>query len=103
VKLVEDKGILALTSEQTEELCTIAEEAARKYILSKVPRKSIEKLNVSAEAEGTRPMNLEIEVDVGLSPMLEEFDVQQLVNEAVREGFRSAERYLGELECHSRK
>ena len=92
-----------LTEEQVEELCAVAEATARKHVLSKVPRVKIEKLNVSVEAEGTRPMSLEIDVDVDLSSMMEKFDVQQLVDEAVKEGFKSAERYLRELACHLRK
>ena len=35
------EGIPELTDEQIEEICEIAEEAARKYILSKVPLKKI--------------------------------------------------------------
>jgi hypothetical protein len=100
---VGDLSIPDLAQQQIEELCAVAEAAARKHVLSKVPRVKIEKLNVSVEAEGTRPMNLEIDVDVDLSHIMKKFDVQQLVDEAVKEGFKSAERYLRELACHLRK
>ena len=98
-----DLGIPDLTSEQIERLCLIAEEAARKHIFSKIPKKSIEKLDVCTEVEGTKPVRLEINVDVDLSPTLGNFNVQKLANEAVNAGFKSAEKYLRELACHSQK
>jgi len=100
---VEELGIPELTSEQTEELCSIAEEAARKYILSKVPQKRIETLNISVETEGTKPITLTVNVDIALSPIMKNFDAKKLADEAVKEAFTSAETYLRELTCHSQK
>jgi hypothetical protein len=103
VELVEELGLPELTSEQIEELCDIGEKAARKYILSKVPLKRIETLNISAEVEGTKHITLTVDIDIALSPLMKDFDAQNLVNEAVKEAFQSAERYLRELKCHSKK
>jgi len=103
VELVEELGLPELTSEQIEELCSIAEEAAREYVLSKVPSKRIETLNISVEAEGTKPVMLTVEIDIALSPLMKDFDVQKLVDEAVAEAFISAKKYLRELKCHSKK
>jgi hypothetical protein len=103
VELVEELGLPELTSEQIEELCSIAEEAARKYALSKVSSKRIEKLDISVEAEGTKPVTLTVEIDIALSPLIKDFDVQKLVDEAVEEAFTSAKKYLEELKCHSEK
>jgi hypothetical protein len=100
---MEALGIPELTSEQIEELCLIAEKAAREHVLSKVPSKKIETLEISAEAEGTKPVELMVDVAVTLSPSMRDFDVQKLVDEAVREAFSSAEKHLRELACHSRK
>jgi transcriptional/translational regulatory protein YebC/TACO1 len=100
---LEDLGIPDLTSEQAEKLCIVAEIAARKYVFSKLPSKRIERLNVSAKAEGTKPVNLEINVDVILSPAMENSEAQKLVNDAIRKGFKSAEAYLRGLACHSQK
>jgi len=97
---VEELGIPELTSEQIEELCAIAEEAAREYVLSKIPSKRIDTLNVSVEAEGTKPVNLTVDIDIALSPLMKDFDVQKLVDEAVKEAFTSAKKYLRELTCH---
>jgi len=103
VELVEELGLPELTTEQIEELCSITEEAAREYVLSKVPSKRIETLNISVEAEGTKPVTLTVEIDIALSPLMKDFDVQKLVDEAVNEAFTSAKKYLRELKCHSKK
>ena len=96
-------GIPELTSEEIEELCSIAEKAAREYVLSKVPPKRIDVLNVSVEAEGAKPVTLTIEVDVSLSPLMKNFDAQKLANEAVKEAYASAEEYVRELKRRSQK
>jgi len=96
-------GIPELKSEQIEELCSIVEKTARQYVLSKLSPKRIEALNISVETEGTKPVRLTVDVDVLLSPLMKKFNVQKLVDEAVKEAFTSAENYLRELACHSKK
>lgn len=96
-------GIRQLTSKEIEELCSIAEEAARTYILSIIPPKKIETLNVSAEAEGNKPVTLDIDVAITLSTSMKEIDAQKLVDKAVEEAFTSAEKYLREKACHLQK
>ena len=100
---MEDLGIPELTSEQIEGLCGVAEEAARKYILSKVPSKRIETLNISVEAEGAKPLTLTVDIDIELSPLMKNFEVQKLVDEAIKEAFTSAEKYLRKLACNSHR
>jgi hypothetical protein len=96
-------GIPDLTNEQIEELCLIAEKAAREHVLSKVPSKKIETLDITAEAEGSKPVALKIDVAVTLCLSMKDFDVQKLADEAVREAFISAEKHLREITCHSQK
>jgi hypothetical protein len=96
-------GIPELKSEQIEELCSIVEKTARQYVISKVSPKRIETLNISVETEGTKPVRLTVDVDVSLSPLMKKFNVQKLVDEAIKEAFTSAENYLRELKCHSKK
>jgi hypothetical protein len=98
---VQQLGLPKLTSEQIEQLCCVAETAARKHVLSKVPSKKVEALNISAETEGEKPVRLTVEVDIRLSNRAENSDLQKLSDEAVKEAFASAERYLRELICHS--
>ena len=100
---MEKLGIPNLTSEQTEEFCTIAEETARKHVLSKISPKKIETLNVTVETEGSKPVTLTIDIDLILVPLMKDFDVQKLADEAVKEAFSSAEEYLRKLTCRSQK
>ncbi|MEM3553978.1 MAG: DUF3194 domain-containing protein [Candidatus Bathyarchaeia archaeon] len=100
---MEDIGLPELTPEQIEELCSKAEEAARGYVLSKVPPKQVETLNISVETDGEKPLTLTVDVEIVLSPLMQEYDVQRLADEAVKEAFKSAEKYLRELKCHLQK
>jgi hypothetical protein len=100
---MEALGIPELTIEQVENLCLIAEKAAREYILSKISSKKIEALDISAEAEGEKPVTLKVNVAVTLSSSIREFNVQKLVDGAVRQAFTSAEKHLREIACHSQK
>jgi len=94
---VEELGIPDLTTEQIEMLCATAENAARKYILSKVPSKMVEKLNISVEVDGTKPVNVTVEIDLALSPKMKGVDADKLVNEAVEEAHKTSENYLRKL------
>lgn len=100
---MEELGLPELTSEQIEELCALAEESARRHVLSKVASKRIEALNISVEANGTRPVTLTVEIDITLSPLLRDFNIQKLADEAVKKAFKAAEKYLEELKCHLKK
>ena len=65
--------------------------------------KAVEKLDISVEAEGVKPMTLTVEVDLALSPRMKNIDAQGLVNETVKETFEFTENYLRKLKCHSQK
>jgi hypothetical protein len=103
VKLVEELNIPELTSKQLEELCSIAEEAARRSILSKVSSKKIETLNICVETEGTKPTKLTVDVELILSSLTKDVYMQELVDRAVDEAFKTAEKYLKGLKCRSMK
>ena len=90
-------GFPDLTTEQTEVLCSTAEEAARKHILLKVSFKMVEKLDISVEAEGIKPVNIAVEIDLVLSPKMRGLDAEALVNEAVKEAHGASENYLRKL------
>ena len=94
---MEELGIPDLTTEQIETLCSTAEDAARKHILSKVSLKMVEKLNISVEVEGTKPVNVTVEVDLALSPEMKDFDANALVNDAVKKALEASESYLRKL------
>ncbi len=96
---MEEIGIPELTSEQVEELCEVAERAAREYILSKVPARRISVLNITVETEGTRPVTVDVDMEINLSSLLKNLDVEKLVKEATKSAFTSVESYLRELAC----
>ena len=97
MKRVEELGIPDLTTEQIETLCSTAEDAARKHVLSKVPSKMVETLNISVEADGTKPVNLTVEIDLVLSSKMKNFDADALAKEAVKEALNASENYLRKL------
>ncbi len=94
-------GIPKLTSEQIEILCEIAEKAARTYVLSKIPSHKIQVLNITVEAEGLKPLTVNVDTEIVLSPLMKNYDVERLVKEATAEAFRSIEEYLRRLKCKS--
>jgi hypothetical protein len=94
---VGEVGFPDLTTEQTETLCSTAEEAARKHILSKVSFKMVEKLDTSVEVEGIKPVKITVEIDLVLSPKMRGLNAKALVNEAVEEAHRASENYLRKL------
>ena len=102
-RLLEEIGIPELTLEQVEELCEVAERAAREYLLSKFPAHRVSNLNVTVETEGTRPVTVNVDVEFSLSPLLKNCDADKLAKEATRSAFISVERYLRELACKSTK
>lgn len=97
MKLVGELGLPELTAEQIETLCLTAENAAKKHILAKVSPKMVERLNISVEADGTKPVNLTVEIDLVLSPQTENVDLNKLVDEAAKEALKSSENYLRKL------
>jgi len=100
---LEEIGIPELTSEQVEELCEIAEEAAREYILSKVPPRRVSVLNITVDTEGTKPITVTVDVEVTLSSLMKNYNIEKLIKEATKMAFDSIEKYLRELTCKSTK
>jgi hypothetical protein len=90
-----------LTSEQIEELCLVAEKAARHRVLSEILSRKVETLDINADPEGTKPVKLKVDVTLTLSPTLKNLNVQKLADEAVKEAFSSVEKHLRHLACHS--
>ena len=97
MRLVEELSIPELTTEQIEELCSAAEKAARQHILSRVSSKMIEKLDISVEAEGAKPINLRIEINLALSRQISASDPEILSAEAAKEALKASDNYLRKL------
>ncbi len=87
----------SISVDELEDLCGKAEDAARKFILSRVPRRKVTNLIISVDAERNEDgeMTFDVDVEVQLSPTMRGFDVKRLVRDAVDESFRVIENYLG--------
>ena len=96
-------GIPELTLEQVEELCERAEQAARNHVLSTIPNNRIATLNVTVETEGTKPLTVNVDVRVVLSPLMKDFDVEALTKEATETAFAHIEEYVREITCKCKK
>ena len=97
VKLVVELGIPELTTEQIETLCSTAEKAARKYVLSKVSSKMVVRLDISVEATGSKPCSVSVEIDLALSSETKDVDAEVLVKEATNEAHKAIEKYLRKI------
>ena len=93
----------SLSYEQLERLCEIAEEAAREYVASRIPDRGISDLSISVNSVDSETLNLEIDVEITLSPLFRKVNAKKLAEEAVNAAFKAAEEYLREISCHSKK
>lgn len=89
--------------EELEKLCEIGEKASRDYILSKVPEQRISELNITVDTEGKKPVTVNVEVEIKLSPLMKNFAPEKLAEEASEKAFAAIEEYLRELMCKSEK
>jgi hypothetical protein len=101
VKLLEEIGIPELTEDQMQTLSETAEKAARDYVLSKVPKGKISALDITVEVVGSKPVTVEVDVDLMLSPLMKKYE-EKLADEAAEKAFEAAEQYLRELKCKSK-
>ena len=54
----------------------------------------LDRLDISVEAEGSKPVNVTVEVDLALKPEAEGVDANALVKEATSEAYKAIENYL---------
>ncbi len=101
-RFLEDIGIPELTAEQVEKLCEIGEKAARDYITSKISVRRISALDITIDVEGARPVTVNVEIEIVLSPLMKGYDVNRLVDEAKQRAFNAIEDYLRDIACKSK-
>ena len=94
---METLALPELTSEQIENLCSTVENAAREHIFSKVSSKIVEKLNISVEAEGAKPLDITIDIEAALSLQTKSVALNKLVDDAAKEALKAGEDYLRTL------
>jgi len=98
---LEEIGIPELTQKQLEKLCEIAEKAARGHVLSKVSARRITLLNITVDTEGTKPVTVNVDVELSLSPLMKGYNAEKLAGEATEKAFESIKEYLSGLSCKS--
>jgi len=85
----------APTTDEVEQMCAVAEEAARTHLLSSVSLRHLSDLDVTVEAVGDKPLTLNIEVAVEAANSTQ--DLESLVDEATKLAFSAAEAKAREL------
>ncbi len=100
---MEEIGIPSLTPEQVEEMCEIAEEAARKYVLSQIPIHRVSDLNLTIDIQGLKPLTVNVDLEITLSPLMKDYPVEKLAAEAKEKAFSALENHLRKLVCQSKK
>ncbi|MBS7614325.1 DUF3194 domain-containing protein [Candidatus Bathyarchaeota archaeon] len=96
---MEESNKLSLSDDQIEELCILADEAARKYVTSKISKNEVNDLVVSVNLEDAKELIVEIEVELSLSDLYAEEDARKLADEAVKSAFRAIDEYVKEVRC----
>lgn len=93
---MDELGFPELSTEQIELLCQTAEDAARKFILSKVSIKDIDRLDIAVEVEGTKPVNVSVEINLLLVKTMHT-NADDLVKEAIDQAHLVTETFLRKL------
>jgi len=93
---MDELGFPELSTEQIELLCQTAEDAARKSILSKVSNKDIDRLDIAVEVEGTKPVNVTVEINLLLAKSTG-INAEPVVEAAVAEAHKATETFLRKL------
>ncbi len=93
---MDELGFPELSTEQIELLCQTAEDAARKSILSKVSNKDIDRLDIAVEVEGTKPVNVTVEINLLLAKTAGTA-AEPVVTAAVAEAHKATETFLRKL------
>ncbi len=83
------------TDDEVEQICVAAEEAAKKRILSTVPLKRISDFDVTVEANGDKPLVLN--VDIAVEVTIGDENLEELVKDATKAAFKAAEIKVREL------
>lgn len=100
---MEEIGLPELTSKQMEELCEIGEKVARDYIHSKISARKISELDITIDTEGVKPVTVNVDIEIVLSPLMRDYDAQTLVDEAKQKAFTAIEEYLRNIACKSKR
>jgi hypothetical protein len=85
----------APTDDEIESICSAAEEAARKFILSKISLRKLEDLDLSVEGAGDKPLS--VTVEIAIQTELEDPELDTIIDNATEAAFAAAEAKVREL------
>lgn len=88
------------TDKSIEELCVLAENIIRSYILSKFSINDILDLNVSVDVRllDDGQLTFDVDVELTLHPKFSRSDVEVVINEAVERCFKELDKRMGNVE-----
>lgn len=97
-----DKRLIpSLTYEELEKICEIAEEAARRYIFSRVKKEYVSDISILVDLESLESLNVNIEVEVRLSPFCRSVNAKEIAEGSVRAAFETIEKFLKDIRMRS--
>lgn len=96
------RPISDLSYEEIEKICEVAEEAARKYIMSKVPSEYVSDLSISIDVESLETLNVDIDIEIELSPIYRKANVEEIAKGSVKAAFDAIERYLENIRSRAK-
>jgi hypothetical protein len=102
VEFLEEINRSFLSDDQIEKLYMLADEAARKYITSKISDREIDDLLVSVDLEESGGLKVEVEVNLTLSQSCKKMDTEKLADDAVKMAFKAIDKFLREVKCQSK-
>ena len=87
-----------LSDVELENICNMAEEAARKYVMSRVPKEGISDLTIFVDVEeGSEALNVDVDVEVKLSPLYRNLNAEEIAEGSVKAAFKAVEEYLSKI------
>lgn len=78
-------------------ICEIAEEAARKYVMSRVPKEHISDLSISIELESEETLSVNVDVEVRISPLYKNINAKEVAERSVKAAFDAVEKHLSKI------
>ncbi|MEM1607490.1 MAG: DUF3194 domain-containing protein [Candidatus Bathyarchaeia archaeon] len=90
------RPVSSLSYEELEKICKLAEGAARRYVMSKVPKEYVSDIYISVDLESSDSLNIDVEVELTLSPLCKNVNVDEIAKGSVKAAFDAVEKYLGD-------
>jgi len=86
--------IRKFSAEELEKVCEIAEESARKLLLSEIPSSRIEDIDMTVDVEEADGLRVDVDLQVILKEGVQVPDLESLVKKSVDRAQSSVEQFL---------